>query len=62
MSVLLCHDGSASVQRALSVAAVQSRLLGSVSYALVHHAHRPVVLMPTPDPTAASAAVDGARP
>jgi nucleotide-binding universal stress UspA family protein len=42
--------------------AVQSRLLGSVSYALVHHTHRPVLLVPTPDPTAASAAVAGARP
>jgi nucleotide-binding universal stress UspA family protein len=33
--------------------AVESGLLGSVSNALVHHARRPVLLVPTPEPAAA---------
>jgi hypothetical protein len=46
MPILICYDGSPSAQQALTVAA---GLLGSVSNALVHHAHRPVLLVPTPN-------------
>lgn len=64
MSILVCYDGSPSARRALDVAAlsrqragevlaeghtaVEPDLLGSVSAALVHHATRPVLVVPSP--------------
>ncbi|HTU95199.1 MAG TPA: universal stress protein [Solirubrobacteraceae bacterium] len=44
-------DASLIVAGTHGSTAVQSGLLGSVSNALVHHAHRPVLLVPKPDPT-----------
>jgi nucleotide-binding universal stress UspA family protein len=46
-------DASLIVAGTHGTAAVESGLLGSVSNALVHHAHRPVLLVPTPKPMAA---------
>ena len=45
-------DASLIVAGTRGATAVESGLLGSVSNALVHHAHRPVLLVPTPEPTA----------
>ena len=44
-------DASLIVAGTHGSTAVESGLLGSVSNALVHHAHRPVLLVPKPDPT-----------
>ena len=41
-------DASLIVAGTHGTTAVQSGLLGSVSNALVHHAHRPVLLVPSP--------------
>jgi nucleotide-binding universal stress UspA family protein len=46
-------DASLIVAGTHGTTAVESGLLGSVSNALVHHAHRPVLLVPTPMATAA---------
>ena len=46
-------DASLIVAGTHGTTAVESGLLGSVSNALVHHAHRPVLLVPTPEPAAA---------
>jgi len=46
-------DASLIVTGTHGSTAVQSGLLGSVSNALVHHARRPVLLVPTPAPDAA---------
>lgn len=46
-------DASLIVAGTHGATAVESGLLGSVSNALVHHAHRPVLLVPTPDLSAA---------
>jgi nucleotide-binding universal stress UspA family protein len=45
-------DASLIVAGTHGTTAVESGLLGSVSNALAHHAHRPVLLVPTPKPTA----------
>ena len=45
-------DASLIVTGTHGTTAVQSDLLGSVSNALVHHARRPVLVVPTPDPDA----------
>jgi Universal stress protein family len=42
-------DASLIVAGTHGTTAVESGLLGSVSNALVHHAHRPVLLVPTPE-------------
>ena len=46
-------DASLIVAGTHGTTAVESGLLGSVSNALVHHAHRPVLLVPTPEPAVA---------
>jgi nucleotide-binding universal stress UspA family protein len=46
-------DASLIVAGTHGTTAVESGLLGSVSNALVHHAHRPVLLVPAPEPTVA---------
>ena len=45
-------DASLIVAGTHGTTAVESGPLGSVSNALVHHAHRPVLLVPTPEPAA----------
>jgi nucleotide-binding universal stress UspA family protein len=45
-------DASLVVAGTHGTTAVESGLLGSVSNALVHHAHRPVLLVPNPEPAA----------